>query len=215
MTRKTKRLLRKSGSVFVSAALWRNPVLTAALGIYPVIAAACTLKTGIALALMMLFTMPFVCLIFCFVGNRIPSWIRPGAVVVCSAVFYGPAFLLVNYLLPNVLPELTLYAPLMITNSVVLSHANDYAPSHRAIAVVADSLGSTAGFAGTVILVSAVRGLWMNGIFWEPASKATGVASLPFVGLILLAFLAALLQRANHKRALHKTRRRQERGEQV
>ena len=42
MDRKTKNTLRKSGAIFANSALWRNPILTAALGIYPAAAASLT-----------------------------------------------------------------------------------------------------------------------------------------------------------------------------
>ena len=202
MDRKTKNTLRKSGAIFANSALWRNPILTAALGIYPAAAASLTVKTSVAFALMLLLTMTPVW--------RIPSWIRPAVVAVCSAALYAPAFLLVNWLVPGVLPLLTLYAPLVITNSLLLSHANDYAPDHKVIAVLADCIGCSVGFAAVAILVSVMRTLWMQRGFWENAVEAH-----PFSALILLGFLAAFLQLLNRRRARRRARRTRERRGQA
>lgn len=215
MDRKTKNTLRKSGAIFANSALWRNPILTAALGIYPAAAASLTVKTSVAFALMLLLTMTPVCLISCLIGRRIPSWIRPAVVAVCSAALYAPAFLLVNWLVPDVLPLLTLYAPLVITNSLLLSHANDYAPDHKVIAVLADCIGCSVGFAAVAILVSVMRTLWMQRGFWENPVRIPAVEAHPFSALILLGFLAAFLQLLNRRRARRRARRTRERRGQA
>lgn len=204
-------LWRKSGSILLSSALWRNPVLTAALGLCPVAAASLTVKSAAALSLMMLFMMTPVSLLSCWIGDRIHTWVRPAVILVCSAVIYVPAFILADLLIPQVLPVLMFYTPLLITNSILLSHANDYAPGHLAIAAAADSIGCTVGFAICALLVAAARGIFANGIFWESPSHMSGPAAQPFGALILLGFLAALLQAVNRKRLRRRKYQKKER----
>ena len=87
----------------------------------------------------------------------------------------------------------------MIGNSIVLSRANDYAPSHITLAVLMDSLGCTAGFSAVIFLVAALREIWSNIV------KDTGgvyhAGAYPLVGFLLLGVIAALIQHTNAKRA--------------
>jgi Na+-transporting NADH:ubiquinone oxidoreductase subunit NqrD len=100
-------------------------------------------------------------------------------------------------------------AGLMICNSILFSRAEEYAPEHVAVAVAADSLGCSAGFALVAFLAALVRSVWLGKISLPFAAgfAAGRAADLPFAGFLLLGFLAAFLQWGNRLRA----RRRAER----
>ena len=205
MKRKTKtNELREAWTIFKNGVLFRNPVLIGALGLFPVAAAGYSLKNGAALSLMMVVMMLPVCFVTGLLGNHIPSWLRPGFVLLLSAACYLPAWLLVQEVFPEAARDLGAYAPLMICNSVVLSRANDYAPDHISLAVVADSLGCTLGFSAVICLFSMIRELLSSKTLWGrgvPFGGTLGSApALPFFGFLLLGFFAAWVQNVNHRK---------------
>ena len=207
-----KGALREAYIIFKNGVFYRNPVLIGALGLYPVAAAGYSLKNGVALSLMMLVMMFPVCFVTGLLGGRVPLWLRPGVVLLLSAVCYLPAWLLVQEALPDVVSGLGPYAPLMICNSVILSRANDYAPDHISLAVVADSLGCTLGFSAVICLFSMFREVLSAKTLWGygvPFGGAVGnAASLPFFGFLLLGFFAAWVQNVNNRKKRREIRKK-------
>lgn len=197
-------ILSESAIIFANGVCFKNPVLIGALGLYPVVAAGYSLRNGVALSIMMLIMMMPVCLISGFAGQKVPNWVRPAAVLLLSAAFYLPAYLLVEKMMPGVSSKLGICGGLMIANSIILSRANDYAPDHISFAVVADSLGCTIGFAIVICLVSALRELLSTGALWGQTITyqrvAQAIVAKPFFAFLLLGFLAALVQWINSKR---------------
>ncbi|WP_326974914.1 Rnf-Nqr domain containing protein [Caproicibacter sp. BJN0012] len=201
---KDKRLLpHGAGPIFFNGLLFRNPVLIGALGMYPIAAAAWNVKNAAALSVLFLALSLPSSLLLCLTGMLVPRWFRPGLVLLVSAALYVPAGFLTDLLLSGSVSNLGMAAGLMICNSVVFSRAEEYAPEHVALAVAADSLGCSAGFAVTAFLIAVLRGAWMGGA-GLPGGTGFAVgraADLPFAGFLLLGFLAALIQWINRLRS--------------
>ncbi len=178
-----KRLMKESAGIFLNGLVFRNPVAIGALGLFPVVGAGYTMQNAAVLSLMMLVMMLPVCLLSGWV--KIPVWIRPAA--------------LAKWLMPQAFSALGIYTVLMIGNSIILSRANDYAPSHITLAVLMDSLGCTAGFSAVIFLVAALRQVWSNVVAETGGIYHAG--AYPLVGFLLLGMIAALIQHANAKRA--------------
>lgn len=191
-----QRLMKESVGIFLNGLLFRNPVALGALGLFPVVGAGYSIENAAVLSLMMLVMMLPVCLLSGWL--KIPVWIRPAMVLVLSGILYIPAAYLTKWLLPQAVSALGLYAILMIGNSIVLSRANDYAPTHISLAVLMDSLGCTAGFSAVLFVVAALREIW------DKLVASTGgvyhAGTYPLVGFLLLGMIAALIQHANAKR---------------
>ena len=200
-----KTLFREVIKIFFNGVFFKNPVLVGALGLYPVVAAGYNLKNAVELSLLFLFISLPTALLFCLVGEMFPLWLRPGLVLAASAIFYLPGAWLTDKLIPGSIAALGMFAGLMICNSMILSRANDYAPTHIGWAVAADSLGCAVGFTLVICLTAAVRELWLKGSLWHANTGVYGTAdgsvSLPFFGFILLGFLAAFVQWVNEKRS--------------
>jgi Na+-translocating ferredoxin:NAD+ oxidoreductase RnfE subunit len=203
---------RETGTIFLNGLLYKNPVLVGALGLYPVVAAGYNLKNAVELSLLFLFISLPTALLFCLIGEMIPLWIRPGLVLAAAAIFYLPGSWLTEKLIPGSVTALSMFASLMICNSVILSRANDYAPSHIGWAVVADAVGCSVGFSLVICLTGAIRELWLKGGVWHLNTGVYGTAdagvSLPFFGFILLAFFAAFVQWLNEKRGRRAEKRK-------
>lgn len=202
---KRRDLFAETSKIFVNGMLFRNPVLYAALGLYPVAAAGTSLRSAVELSLLFLLIALPTGLISCAVGQLLPFWARPGAVLAASALVFLPAARLTERVFPGSMAALGMFGGLMLCNSVILSRANEYAPTHIGWAVAADAVGCSVGFALVICLIAAVREYWLTGGLWNANdglsfATASGVA-LPFFGFILLGFLAALLQWVNRKRS--------------
>lgn len=199
-----KVLVRETGTIFLNGFLFKNPMLVGALGLYPVVAAGYNLKNAVELSLLFFFISLPTALLFCLVGEMLPIWIRPGLILIASAVFYLPGSWLTEKIIPGSVTALGMFASLLICNSVILSRADDYAPTHIGWAVAADSVGCSLGFSLVICLIAAIRELWLKGGVWHANTGVYGTAdagvSLPFFGFILLAFFAAFVQWLNEKR---------------
>ena len=197
-------LFKELSKIFLNGILFRNPVLVGALGLYPVVAAGYNLRNAVELSYLFLFLILPTSLISCLIVGMVPLWFRPGLVLVISAVFYLPATWATGHLITGSVTALGMFASLMIGNSMILSRANEYAPTHIGWAVVADALGCSVGFALVICLSAVIREFWLKGSLWHTNTGIYGTSdqsvSLPFFGFILLGFFAAFIQWVNQKR---------------
>ncbi|HEX3017252.1 MAG TPA: Rnf-Nqr domain containing protein [Caproicibacter sp.] len=193
-------LIRGAGTIFRNGVLFRNPVLVGALGLYPVAAAGFGLKNAAVLSILFVFIALPSQVLLCLTGMLVPRWARPAAALLVTAAFYIPAARAVDWLMPGYLENLGMAAALMACNSIIYSRTEEYAPEHILLAVSADALGCSLGFAGVICLISAVRELWLTGGVWDSGAVGDGIGTglnLPFAGLILAGLLAALIQWVN------------------
>lgn len=195
---------RELGTIFTNGLFFKNPVLIGALGLYPVVAAGYNLRAAVELSLLLFLIAVPTGLAFCLIGGLMPSWLRPGAVLAVSALFYMPAAWGLNQVFPGSVNTLGIFAGLIICNSMLLSRCNDYAPFHLARAVLADVLGSTAGYSLVLCGFASLREFLQRGSVWNShagtyiaADKGT---SLPFFGFLLLGFAAAFTKWADGRR---------------
>lgn len=196
--------------IFLNGVVYKNPVLFSALGLFPAVAAATTLKNGVALCVMMAILLLPICLLFSLIGNRIPAWLKPAVILLLCAGLYIPISLVMKSLLPQGIGSLGIYAPLMIANALVFSRAEGFASKHVLIAALSDALGCTIGFGIVTCVLAAIRELAAYNTLWgRPLGgfKISG-AALPFAGFILAGFLAAILQYATNHHNEKKAKRK-------
>lgn len=201
-------LLRETGTIFLNGVFYKNPVLVGALGMFPVVFAGNDLKNAAELSLLYFFLSVPLSFFFCLVGEMVPAWIRPGLVLASSAIFYLPAAWLTDKIEPGSIASLGMAASLMICNSMMISRANEYAPTHIGLAVAADALGCSAGFMLVITLTVLLRSFWKT--CTDPAGTVS--VSLPFFGFLILGFLAALVQGINEKRSQKAGKKKVTRG---
>lgn len=186
------------GSAFWDACLHYNVVLVQAIGLCPIILAATNLKYGIILAGSSFLVLAAMGLLMAWAGEKIPLWLRPVVYTIGAAVLmFGVAYLIDTLYSPEIYAALYLFLPLMAVNTMVPYRVGGFAVGKRPAVALADALGSAAGFGLVICLVSAVRELATKGTIFDLPVKVPTLlpqASLPFVGFLLLGFLAALLQ---------------------
>ena len=198
--------------IFLNGLLYKNPVLVGAIGLCPVVAAGTTLKNGLCLSIILFVLMIPTCLLFSLMGDKLPAFLRPPAVLLLSGVLYIPASMLCEAWLPGTTALLGIYAPLMIANAIISSRAIGFSVKHIYYASLIDSLSCALGFALVIIAASCIRELAIYGTVWNTppvSASGTDVTKYVFVGFIVLGFFSAIAQGARN----HRDNRRQKKGE--
>lgn len=195
-----RKYARQLWNAFEGPLFTRNAVLTAGLGVFPILAGANGWESALALCLLCVVTMVPVCLLSSLIGQRLPIWMQPPISVVLAAALLW----LVHVWQPWLLRTTGEVGCLMAVGSVMLSHASDYAPGHVLMGTLADSLGAAFGFGAVAVIVGGLRTLLAGSVWWQQGDVwgivPSEVAAQPFFGLLLLGVLAAALQKGNQVR---------------
>lgn len=189
MRRKIRRFWMAAKGAFARNVLYYNPVLTWALGICTIVAAATTLNNGWIISQVFAMTMIPVSLLCSLIGARIPRYIRAAVVPVLSAVFYTAAIMLLRQQYGDWTTLFKYFLPLMAVNSLVLSRGVRYAPRQSLMVALLDSVTCVVGFTLAACAVGFIRELIASGAFF---GLKTHMAVVPFFGFIVLGYLAAL-----------------------
>lgn len=197
---KTKRpSFRSLIEVFWETFLPRNVVLVQAMGLCPILAVGYDLKYGVALSVCTALVLLPANVLLSLFGEKLPLWLRPPVYAVfTSALLLIAAFVLHQYVSLDVYAALYLFLPLMAVNSLFTMRASA-APTERVhpLVSVADALGASLGFALTLCVASALREIAIYGTLWDVPLGLTAhfpEAKHPFIGYVLLGFMAATLQ---------------------
>lgn len=203
---------RQLAGIFLDTFLLRNIVLVQAVGLCPILAAGTNLKYGVALTVCTAVVLLPTSLLMSLLRERLPNWLRPPVYTIgASVLLLGVAFLLDTFISHEIYAALYLFLPLMAVNTLVTYRAGGFSVSNRPTAALVDALGSSFGFGLVICVVSALREIAARGTIWDIPLDMTPVlpeASLPFIGFLLLAFMAALLQHF-HSRLTRASERRE------
>lgn len=201
MRQSLQTLHKEINGSFARNVLYQNPVLTGALGICTIVAAATTLKNAWILTQMFaLITFP-VCMISSGCFSRMPRYLRAAVVPLTAAILYTLAIALLRSYYGAWSTLFRFYLPLMAVNSLMLSRAVRYAPRQRLWVTAIDTVTCIIGFGLAACLTGGIRELFQSG-------KLTGLpvhmAGVPFFGFIVLGFIAAAVRGLR----LHRERKR-------
>ncbi|MBQ6568918.1 MAG: hypothetical protein IJL87_01535 [Clostridia bacterium] len=183
---------------FIKGFFYKNPILVGIIGIGPAVAAAYTLKNGIAICVIMLVLFVATGIFSYFVGDLLPDKLSIPSYVVFSAGMLVPAYMLCEKIVPGAVDALGVFAPLMAVNTMIISRSDSYRDMKSLKETAADTFGNIAGFATTVLIVSAVRELLAFGTLLEhpiAGIKPAENLRLPFAGYIILGIMAAVLRK--------------------
>ena len=188
-------------SVFWEAFLPENIVLVQAMGLCPILAIGYDLKVGVALSVCTAIVLLPANLLISLFGKRVPQWVRPPLyAVLTTALLIGAALLLRRFVSADIYATLYLFLPLMAVNSLFTVRASGkQAAAVHPFLSLCDSLGMALGFALVLCVACAVREAAIAGTLWDiPLGYAARFpeAKHPFIGYVLLGFMAAALQRA-------------------
>lgn len=180
-------------SVNPDGLLRQNIVLMSGLVTAPVIVAATTVQRAVVLAVSF-FLLSYTSILLCrFIPRRIVYTVRIFLYAVVAAAMYIPTMLCLEYLFPDILPNVVLYVELLVVNSFLLAKTETrfYLKPYGEMAV--DALIYVAGYAIVAFIVGALREILAYGTIYgfhltEPIMPA---AKSPFFGFILVGMLAA------------------------
>lgn len=187
-------------STLWNAFLPQNVVLAQALGLCPILAIGFNLHYGVALSACVVVTLVLTDLLFALLSKRIASRLQPVVYVLLSSILLlGAAALLRVVISAEIYAHLYLFLPLMAVNTLY-TYRSAIAPSAPRVSLaitLADSLGCALGFSLVLCVASALREMAIYGTLWNlPLGYEVRFpeAEHPFIGFILLGFMAAILQ---------------------
>ena len=186
-----------AGKIFKNGILTSNPVVIGALGLFPIVSAGTSLKRGVMLSLLMLITMPSVCILTAMFGKLFAKWIRAAFYVIMTSLILVPSAILLSAVLPVPQNFLALFIPLLSVNAIISYRCEKFAVNHRTGKAALDGLANAIGFALVMCLVSAVREIFGSSTVWDiPVLFDRHIDGflLPFGGFIILGFMSAILK---------------------
>lgn len=192
----TKKQNRGPGLLLRNAGIF-NPVLVQAVGLCPVVAMATTIKGSALLALVAAVTITLCELIASMFLKVIPRWVRTGIYIILGGAIITPFMILIEELNPTLFGTLGIYLPVMAVNSLLVLRCERFAVKLSPVSALKDGLSASAGYAAVLLLVGTVREIFGSGSlagfkFWE--GRAFSGLMLPFGGLLMIGFSAALLR---------------------
>ncbi len=191
--------LRALATTFWDAFLPENVVLVQAMGLCPILAVGYTLKYGVAMAACVAVVLVSANLLLTVFGKRLPQWARPPIYAVSTTVLLlATAVGLRQLVSVDIYAVLYLFIPLMAVDTLftVRAAGKQIAVMHPLLSI-ADSLGMALGFALVICVASALREMAIYGTLWDiPLNLPLHFpeAKQPFIGFVLLGFMAAALQ---------------------
>lgn len=187
-------------SVFWRAFLPENVVLVQALSLCPILAVGSNLQDGVTLAVCTLAVLVPTDLVFSLLDKKISSKLRPLLHALLSSIFLLLAALVLRqWIAPNIYAHLYLFLPLMAVSTLFTYRSAGVTVLGKGslVSFLADSLGSALGFGLVLCVTSALREMAITGTLWNiPLGYAARFpeAEHPFIGFVLLGFMAATLQ---------------------
>jgi len=178
-----------------------NPVLISGLSLGPVIAISQSLKAGVSLSAAFSIIILPVLVLFAVVPIKFSKSTRIMACCLLSAIFFIPAFWFAQTIFPEVNDKVGVFLPLMVVNPIISSRSADASKGYYPLTSLINGLKTALGFSVVMCLVSAIREIIGNGTIWDvPIGNLEGNISflLPFMGFILLGFLAAAARKISN-----------------
>ena len=200
----------KLGKQLEKGLITENPVLAEMLGLCSALAVTTSVRNGLGMCLAVLAVLTASNVVLSATRNLVPDRLRTAVSLLVIVCFVSCADLLTQAFAPSLSESLGIYLPLTAVNCLLLSRA-DFAGKNGVLASAADGICRGLGYAGTLLLVSAVRELLgagtLNGIRILPQRFSAEALVTPAGGFIVLGCLAAGLRWAAAKSANRKERR--------
>lgn len=180
---------------FFKAAIIKNPVLAEVLGLCPVVAAATSTMNALVLSADVMITLIICEVIASLALKRVARWLRVAVYVIIGIAVTYPAFKFVETGYSEMLADLGIYLPLVAANSLAALHCEKIAVRSSVKVSFFDAIGSSVGYCSVMIIVGFIRELIGAGsVFGHklPFLPTVSGMLMPFGGLLIVAFLAAL-----------------------
>ena len=189
---------RTVGAAFWDSFLPNNIVLVQAAGICPILAVGFNLKYGVALSLCTVATLLPVGVCMTLLRNRLAAWLRPAVYALLSAaLLFAAALVLSRSGWSQIYAKLYIFLPLMAVNTLFTYRTGTMGEAMHPAVAAADTLGAAFGYSLVLCVACTLREMAMSGTIWDmPLGYGARFpeAEHPFIGFVLLGFMAAALQ---------------------
>jgi len=192
------------GRELADALLGRNPLLGGALGLCPALAVSTSLKNGVGIGLATAAVVVGSVALAALVGRALPARARMLALVVVTAGLATAADVIMTKHMPTLRAGLGIYVPLIATNCIVFGDARAAAQGAGLVRSLVSGLGAGLGFAGAVVVVSAIREVAGSGKLWDVAVAGPNfnpalMLTIAPGGLIALGLVMGVFNRLRHR----------------
>ncbi len=180
-----------------NSALIKNPLLFEAIGLCPVVAIATTVKSAIFLAVVTAVEMIICELLAALLLKNVRRYWRVALYVLFGVGIIFPITYFTTRFFPELSINLGVYLPLMAVNSLIALHCERVAVKRSTRDSLIDAVSASLSYGAVTIIVGIIREILANGSFWGVdlhGSVKLSALNMPFGGLILLGFMAAILK---------------------
>ncbi len=188
----------KNGSLIFPSAdglIYKNTVFVSGLVIAPLVCAVNSVVTALALSFVFTSITFSSILISSFFSRKVVYTFRIILYTIVAALVYVPTVLIANSAFPVQVGELSIYAPLLITNSLIVSKAELKFYKFGKLDMVKSVALYVLGFDLAALFFGASREFLLDGFGKAFESFPTFPAfAYPFGGFILLGILSALFR---------------------
>lgn len=183
-----KKMIRTGGYM-------RNPVFVQVIGICPVAAAAISLFNSLVLAGVFTVSLILCEILASLFMKKLPRWVRVGIYIILGSAVVFPAMMWLEKIDSPIFASLGIYLPLMAMSSFNVVHCEKYAVKHSVKESFFDAIASSIGYSAVLIIVGFIREILGSGTVAGidiPAIKGLSGVLMPFCGLFIIGFLAAI-----------------------
>lgn len=184
MKKNSNRLSFKTA--FFKGSYVHNSVLTTLTGICPIVAAATNIKNATMLSFAFTLVIIICEVVASAVMKKLSRWVR-----ICFYTLLS-GFVLVTLSMvsdQSVSAALGVFLPFLCVNGIIALRCEKFAVRTNVYNAFVDSVAAAVGFTAVAFLTGAIRGLFTSSLIFEGGLSAF---SMPFVGFIVLGFLAAI-----------------------
>ena len=146
--------------------LTKNPILIQLLGTCPTLATTTSVINGIGMGLSTAAILICSNALISLIRKFIPKQIRIASYIVVIAGFVTMLEMLLKAYVPVLDKSLGLFIPLIVVNCLILARAESFASKNTPLRSVLDGAFMGLGFAGALIILSAMREIIGSGTFF-------------------------------------------------
>ncbi len=180
-----------------NSAVIKSPLLFEAVGLFPVVAVALSVKSAVFLSVMTALEMVFCEVLASLLLKNVRRYLRVALYFIFATAMIFPVAILTERFIPYVSVNLGIYLPLMAVNSLVALHCERVAVKNTVKNSFIDAVSSSLSYGIVAVVVGFFREFLGNGtVFGFTVNTPVKFSAflLPFGGLLLLGFLAAALK---------------------
>lgn len=187
--KKNPRHLKFSTALFKGGYV-HNPLLTQLSGLCPIIMAATNIKNSLYLsAVFALLLIVNEALASAFLKN-VARWVRVCVYLIISSLTLALVMIKLN---PDTVSALGVYLPLLCVNAITVIRCEKFAIRTGIVNSVFDAAATSIGFTAVAFCVGLIRQMISSGsIFGFQTEIKNPNIAMPFAGLFILGFLAAI-----------------------